>query len=271
MKYIRIGMWSILATTAVTALAQTPITTCPFNINAPGNYVLNADLICGDTGITITANNVSLKLNGHKITAPSSGNLPKVAIDVGGESIGRVHHVGIHGPGLIVGNEGLNAAISLTAADYSQVSQVTIVKASGINGGIYTSNCTFLTLASNVVGRSHGVIILGTSFSSVTGNDLSGNDYGIYMSGGSDNIVNNNVANGNSVMGISININNGTRVYGNTANGNGWYGIAGSFVTGQVFSNTSKANGTFDLFDENTCSGSWSDNTFFTANASCIR
>ena len=98
---IRIGVWSLLATTAVTALAETPITSCPFNITAPGNYILNADLTCVGAGITITASNVSLNLNGRKITLLGVGT-GGVAIRVNGQSAERVHHVAIQGPGLIV-------------------------------------------------------------------------------------------------------------------------------------------------------------------------
>src|SRR5262245_12777316 len=55
----------LLALTAPT-WAETPINSCAdANISSPGNYSLGVDLACG---ISIGASNVSLKLNGHKIT-----------------------------------------------------------------------------------------------------------------------------------------------------------------------------------------------------------
>jgi hypothetical protein len=48
----------------------TVISTCPVVISSPGRYVLRADLICGGgDGITINSSNVSLRLEGHRITA----------------------------------------------------------------------------------------------------------------------------------------------------------------------------------------------------------
>ena len=53
-----------------TVQAATSINTCPFVITSPGDYVLSADLICGGgTGILITSSDVTLKLEGHRITA----------------------------------------------------------------------------------------------------------------------------------------------------------------------------------------------------------
>jgi hypothetical protein len=153
----QIGTWIILTIAAVPALAETSITTCPFRINTPGNYVLNADLTCAGDGITITTSNVSLKLNGHKITIVSDmfgqgGN----AITVDG-LFGGLDHVGIQGPGLLAGHNTQNNpntffyGVDLEYATYSQVSQVTII---GASTGIHTVLGSFLTLASNSIGRA---------------------------------------------------------------------------------------------------------------------
>jgi parallel beta-helix repeat protein len=256
---VRVGI--VLTIAAVPALAETSITSCPLRITEPGNYVLNADLTCPAGGITILASNVSLKMNGHTITAVLTG------ITVG-ESTRELDHVGIQGPGLIISSSQAAPAdgIMLQNAKYSQVSQVTIV---GASIGIYVELCDFLTLTSNVIGHSGaGVAMFRTNSNSVTGNDTSGNTDGISLFLGSGNIISNNIASGNSNSGF--NITGDARVYGNVTNGNGRYGIyvhPGSF---QAFNNTSKANGLFDLFDEDGCqSEMWSDNVFWTANFTC--
>ena len=60
-----------LVVMAASVLADpTFITTCPTVITSPGRYVLAADLICGaGTGILITSSDVTLALEGHRITA----------------------------------------------------------------------------------------------------------------------------------------------------------------------------------------------------------
>ncbi len=270
-----IGFLIVLAATAVPVHAAfASISTCPFTISTPGDYQLTADLTCGGgDGITITARGVSLKLNGHKITAG-----PGLHYAIFVNPAGRADHVGISGPGLIT-NDGTNtftAGIHLDRADYSQVSQVTIVGADGDSIGAY--NCTFLTVASNVAGHGGGggVFLSNNNSSTVSWNDASGiltGSPGIFVQGGSANTVNNNTANG-SFFGIGVQNSPGTRVYGNATNGNAQWGIAVDSSGVQVFSNSSAmANGVFDLFDKSaTCSGNlWSNNSFFTRSQTCIR
>src|SRR5262245_58888979 len=75
------------------------INTCPTLITSPGDYLLSADLNCGGgDGITINSSNVTLKLEGHRITA---GMSPGVAIGVNSSPGGRLDRVRILGPGLI--------------------------------------------------------------------------------------------------------------------------------------------------------------------------
>jgi parallel beta-helix repeat protein len=267
------GMLLGLAGTTVPAQAAfTSISTCPFTISTPGDYQLTADLTCAGDGITITARGVSLKLNGHKITAAAGAHYG-IFIN----PAGRADHIGISGPGLIT-NSGANlfsAAIHLQNADYSQVSQVAVVGADGDGIGAY--NCTFLTVGSNVVsqGGGAGVFLSNTSSSTISWNDASGikDNPGIFVQGGSANTVNNNTANGNGFFGIGVQNSPGTRVYGNVANGNAQWGIAVDSTGVQVFSNSSAmANGVFDLNDNSaTCSGNlWANNVFFTRSQTCI-
>ena len=240
---------------------------------------------------------VTLKLNGFRITAGSAAS--GVAIHVGAPSA-MTDHVVISGPGLIT-NDPLNAfkfqtGIEMDNADFSQISQVTVVGSA--NTGIRGSGCTFLTVASNIVGRTSGPnpgdgigLALSLSGSStITGNDTSGNAVGIDLDSqhsiGDPNptTLSNNIANGNSQDGIHLtNFHpSGVRISGNVTNGNGNSGIhvGGGASPTLVFSNTSAAaNGTSDLADDNFpvvvggpgCLGDvWSGNVFFTRNQPCI-
>jgi parallel beta-helix repeat protein len=106
-----------------------------------------------------------------------------------------------------------------------------------------------------------------TDSTSLIGNDISGNTHdGINLFNGVGNTINNNLVNGNSGSGISVS--GGTsavRIYANITRGNGQYGINNESL-GQVFSNTSQANGLFDLSGV-VCGG---DNVFFTNDSQCI-
>jgi parallel beta-helix repeat protein len=254
-----IGILTALAGTAVPALAVTNIGSCAgANITSPGNYQLTAKLTCA---ISITASNVSLKLNGYTISPGSAAD----GIDVGSPSK-PVNHVAIQGPGLITG---AYVGIDIQFSDYSQVALVTISNSKeGISVG---EPNTFLTVASNVIGGSmlDGIFAEGCISCTISGNDVSGGaSAGIEMRYGDANTVNNNTVNGNAGTGILIFQDTGLRVYGNVTNGNGKVGIMVNGPGTQIFSNTSSlANGMFDMWDSSlTCSGdSWSGNVFQTS------
>ena len=82
---------SLLAFSVGSAMAAPPMqVTCGSPITAPGQYVLMGD--CMGPGITITASDVHLKLNGHTMTGPGPGD---------GINVSNVSHVHIEGPGTI--------------------------------------------------------------------------------------------------------------------------------------------------------------------------
>src|ERR1700690_1006568 len=110
---ILIGTLIALTAGAVPVWAETPINTCAdTDISSPGTYVLNADLSCG---INIRASNVSLKLNGHKLTGSGGG-------DGIGAISASINHVGIEGPGLV---QNFTDGGVLVSCDYCQVALVT--------------------------------------------------------------------------------------------------------------------------------------------------
>jgi parallel beta-helix repeat protein len=260
---------------AGTVQAATSITTCPFVITSPGDYLLSADLICGGgDGISITSGNVTLKLEGHRITAGVGASRAIVVNPLFTVSAG----VRILGPGLITNGGGntFSVAVRLINGPNAEVSGITML---GSGAGIITTGCNFMTITANTLGRNATGILLGDSpFSTISNNDVSGNGTGIRLTlegPPSTGTVSHNVLNGNTV-GLFINFETGATVQNNVINGNSQYGI---FVAGatfplglQVINNTSLANGNNDLFDDAPdCSGHvWSGNTFFNANQSCI-
>jgi hypothetical protein len=256
-----------------------PINTCPTVISSPGRYLLGADLTCrGGDGITINSSDVTLALEGHRITAGMGANF---AIATG--SRGPVEHVRILGPGLIT-NGGANTflrGVSFIGANSSEVSGITVLGSSG--AGITAGSGDFMTITANTLGRNnHGIDVFTVHFSTISENDASGNIVGMSV----DNVepptaplgtVSHNIFNGNTNTGLALNNFRGATVQNNVTNGNGVNGIAvfSGTSANEITNNTSLANGGFDLSDNNSppppCSTNvWSGNKFFTANQSCI-
>jgi parallel beta-helix repeat protein len=256
--------------------AQTLINTCPFVISSSGDYLLAADLICGGgDGITINASAVRLALEGHKITADVGANRA-IAVNVGNPPPVR-SNIRILGPGLIT-NGGANTfstGVSLVFAANSEVSGITVL---GSGTGIFTAECTSLTITANTLGRNTFGLDLEDAGATVSKNDVSGNGTGIlYNNIGAPmtSTVSHNVINGNTGVGVLIGGVAVATFQNNVISGNGQSGIFVSQfgVFGlKVTNNTSLANGVFDLFSQSPgCTGTvWSGNTFFTANQSCI-
>lgn len=266
----------IALTVAVPGWAVT-ITTCGFNITAPGNYIVGADLNCptGD-GIDINASQVGLNLNGHRIIG-STSSFPLSAgvnVNTAGGSV-RLTQVSITGSGLV---QSFFNGINITNCDYCQVDLVT---ASQNGDGLFAAGVNFLSVLSNVFVANLGAgMIVGHSVNgTLSQNELSGNGtdgLALEANGGASvaNLVNNNRAVGDLYNGIYISANS-SRLYGNTTNGNQKAGIlVDTGSTGnQVFNNSSAGNVGFDLQDANPSCGSdtWGGNVFFNSNpSSCV-
>jgi hypothetical protein len=278
--------------------AATSITTCPFVITSPGDYVLRADLVCGGgDGITINTSNVRLALEGHRITAGVGANRAIVA-GTQGPPFNPLQNVQILGPGLITNGGGnafaagvfLNGALQ-TGVVQSEVNGITVL---GCGNGIvavtsgdpdFSSGLTGLTITANTLGRNGtGISMTDVLSSTMSNNDVSGNGVGISIFNPSHIfgilmlpplVVSHNIVNGNTGVGVILTTggmpSNTVTVRNNIVSGNGGNGIQNAAPT-TITDNTSLANGMFDLFDTALgCMGSvWSGNTFFTANQSCI-
>jgi hypothetical protein len=252
-------------------------------INQPGNYQVSANLTQnGATDcILITANGVSLKLNGHTVQNLALGGN---GINVSGA--GRLDHVGIFGPGLV---RGFANGVRFANADYSQVSNVTTTQ--NQTNGITGTGVTFLVVGNNVMGLNGvwGLLLINSLNGTVQYNEMSGNGFGttgtvggLRIASGSGNTVNNNAVNGNGSQSSPVPVFNGgiligansNRVYSNTTNGNLGPGIEVSGGGNQLFSNTSitGAFSIFDAVDDNALCDSnvWGDNTFVQTSQACV-
>ena len=164
----------------------TLITTCPTVITSPGRYVLAADLICGaGTGILITSSDVTLALEGHRITAGPGTNMVfstaiSNSLNSGGIlTVASVADVHILGPGLIT-NGGANAfsagVLFFAEVTQSEVNGITVLGSSfagidadfGGNGNSGTG-LTGLTFTANTLGRnSTGIMATGCGYFGTT-------------------------------------------------------------------------------------------------------
>jgi hypothetical protein len=265
------------------------ITTCPFLITSPGRYLLAADLTCaGGDGITIKSSDVTLALEGHRITAGVGANRA-IAVNPGTTIVPMLQNVRILGPGLITGGGGNTFAVGVLVyfLNHSEVSGVTVLGSSG--SGIVAIRCDSLTITGNTLGRNgnpfgYGIVLSSVQSSTISRNDASGNGSGMtvdYTAPGASTplgTVSNNIFNGNTYDGLGGDIIFGATIHNNVTNGNGGVGIAvGEAQLGltEISNNTSLANGLWDLVDNDErfrqCAGHvWRDNKFFTANQSCI-
>jgi len=232
----------------------TVINTCPVVITSPGDYVLRADLICGGgDGITINSSNVTLKLEGHTITAGVGANRAiAVNVRIPPPTVSNIH---ILGPGLITngGENAFNNGVLLggTVARI-EVRGITVL---GSGNGIVAGESSFLTITANTLGRNNIGMSLGDSGATVSKNDVSGNGTGIlYNNIGalmtstvSHNVINGNTSVGVLILGVAV-----ATFENNVISGNGQDRVFVSQLTFglRVTNNTSLANGAY-------LSGAW--------------
>jgi parallel beta-helix repeat protein len=267
-SWVRTGFFSaftlilllaIFASTPAVADPPVAITQCGTVISQPGHYFLANDLSCFDQdGVDIVADHVDLMLNNHQISNVFQDFFGQgISVGIGVPSGNS--HVHIIGPGTITGFEG---GIRFEQVSFSSVEDVT----STFNFFGFVVNGGF------AVGCNQSCPSTKNSFQ---GNTATFNDqHGFTTNGATDNTFRDNNASNNSAGGgILLFEASNNDVRANTTNGNGGAGIGVSVGTGNsIFLNISQNNGTFDLEDDNTnCdSDTWKNNTFGSANQSCI-
>ncbi|HEX4170307.1 MAG TPA: right-handed parallel beta-helix repeat-containing protein [Bryobacteraceae bacterium] len=230
----------VLLGASLPAAAQTTsITTCPFDITAPGVYHVTQDLFCPGNGITINADNVELHLDGHILDGTGVG---EIGIGVYGSNdsvLGSGTVTNFYYDDIQVQGSG-NRLVNLTATsavlgiDLYSSTQTTVL------------NCT----ANNNI---DGIVIeIGSSQNTLISNTASGNEFdGIGLYAVSNNILRANQTDGNYLHGIYVS-------EGSSSN--------------LLQANKAHGNTVFDLEDDNTAcdANTWKSNSFDTANQPCI-
>jgi parallel beta-helix repeat protein len=239
--------------------AQTKINKCPFNITAPGAYVLQKDLSCAGTAITISASNVDLNLGGQTLSGNGLGD----GIYVQGQSNISIHDGAIQS--FVNGIElQQTLASKITNVRVSQHTQWGIT-GRGATEGLTVRGCTAIR------NGNWGIWLDNDSrANTVTGNTATANGAGIGLGGGTfGNSVTNNIASGNGCQGIGLFGATGNTVAGNTTDRNGCHGIAvnngssgntvtGNSATGNGGQGISLIFGSFqNTIQKNTVSGSY--------------
>ena len=185
----------------------------PYKITAPGSYKLSGNLAASSTAISITAENVTLDLNGFTLSCTSCGvnSFSLYGIDSTGQStrilngtvmgfpgggilftnnLGVIDHVTMLGNG--VGVQQNSGSLTVTSSAVIGNANTAQGIVSGTSGVLMIANCQIsnnggdgisirssgLVTASSVVGNAEGgIIVAGSSSTTVTltNNLISGN------------------------------------------------------------------------------------------------
>ena len=227
----------------------TEITSVPYQITSSGFYYFTKNLNSpNQTGITITANNVTLDLMGFTLSGPILAGGDHHGIYMNGRSNVEIRNGTVRSfPNYAIfesGNDGKgHRIINIRAVGNGEGiilrSRGNLVKectaASNRYGGIYAASGS--TVIENIVYDNFQGISTGSA-STVMGNTASGNRFaGIFTADGST--VTGNIAYGNSYAGIIAY--HGSTVTGNTAYENGENGITAyvGTITGNTVYNNS--------------------------------
>ncbi len=232
----------LLPLLALAAQAQIPITRCGTVINRPGRYYLANDLNCrtGDAAIAIDRGDVELDLHSHQIVGPGSGSR------IGGiwvrDSAGD--NVTLLGPGMI---RGMGVCVRISSRGQAVFSRLTCT--GNGNGFITDQHVTAIARANTASQNLYSGMTISGSGGQIGGNTADGNGYdGIIVGGTRNHVDHTNVAMNNGRRGISV-----------PGRGN------------VIDTNTAQFNHEYDMFEAHeTCENSWDNNTFNTANLSCI-
>lgn len=282
------------------ALAFTTVNTCGQALNTPGEYILERDLVCNDSGtdingVVITASDVIFHLAGHSISAVAcdlTRNISGIFVQ------GGIANVKIDGGKI----DGFNDGIVLSSSN-SLIQGMTIsnacafgIAAQGSNNQIYTNIVTTsgdgvaLVPSSNTQVRANflsGNVRAGVAVSDfadrntieyniLSNNGTSGEGYGVAIVNGHGNTVKHNAINQNDIgirIGTAVNRDGtpGLRniAFENTINDNAMNGIWLEKSVGapsRIRRNTVLGSGSADMQDDaQNCGGnSWQKNTLIT-------
>jgi len=211
---------SIVCFTGIAFAGVTPISgwNPPVKITLPGSYQLQMNIVitnANKTAILVTADDVTIDLNGFAIIGPNVCS----------------------GDPLVCNNNGTGKGIDASGKQNIKVYNGT-VRGMG-NAGIITGGGAIMESVRVVSNGGNGIYVNGSG--TVSGNTVTGNDgYGIYVGNGT---VSGNTVTGSGGHGITVV--SGT-VSGNTVTGSGGHGI--TVVSGTVSGNTVTGSGAYGLF-----------------------
>lgn len=241
------------------------VTTCGATISSPGTYQLTAD--CSGDGITVTANNVTLRLNRHTMTGSGSTN---------GVEASNLAGLQVVGPGTLYGYViGVNWAF----VTGSRVRGVTITNSTAHGVALFDSSSNQFVSDTVTGSQFHGLTFNGSNSNLLNRVVSSGNgSNGVFLASASYNKVEHSIISSNGLDGIFVNsIGNGpadsNQITANTLNSN-YQGIEIGSSTGgnNIFGNSAHSNATDDIVDDTLgCAAYWSSNSFDTANQGCIQ
>ena len=209
---------------------QTQITSLPFTISASGSYILTGNL-SGATGITITADNVTLDLEGFSLTGTGSSSVVAVSGSHSnitlrnGSVIGIATGVGVAAVDFASAKDSHITNLTASAGDSASLSPNMVVN---LGANTTLSNCE---LIGGPGGITDGVKMSGT------GSVVSGcNSRQTYQ--GIDDVAGKQLITGNTLTGLiggpGITVKGGSSVSGNTLSGFASGGISADATSGGV-------------------------------------
>jgi hypothetical protein len=181
-------IWTLVATVGLALLGSvpgfaqnpTPISSCPFSITAPGNYVVTRNLTSVGNCISFLVDGVAIDLQGHSITGNGTG------VGIGYPSVPQPHIIIANGTIARFGSQGINAGGGGFVANM-------IVQGNTLDGVAAST-----VVDSIIAGNGHDGISSGHAINNV---QVTGNDHdGILLSG--NPTVSNSTVSDNGRMGI---------------------------------------------------------------------
>jgi hypothetical protein len=211
---------------------RTPIESLPFTITTPGSYYLARHLVgaIDTTGITVSANNVTIDLNGFSLVGGAGSTLGD-GINISGAFTGlRVHSGIVQG----WGEQGIDASLG-SRGDFFNL----LVGSNGVDGILLgpdssVKECKIERNADGIETANHCVVI---------DNDIIGNTSSGVRVSGEENVIEENDCT-NNATGIIIASVNGVIKNNRTIGGGTGLNITGTATGNVIAGNYSSGNNT---------------------------
>lgn len=270
--------------------ATTAINSCGTTIRKAGDYSLVADLQCtGQDGIVIAADDVSLELNGHNIAGLGGNYGIRIQDSKRVEIVGPSTISGFPKDVSISGSRDLTITLlTVTGSDYgffieqgpqSYLSNFENNVATNNTAGFWIENGAVLifrgnTASENVLGFVTEADSGGPDYGNIFENNTATNNREGFEVNGRDNFFRANTSTNNKDDGFILRPGaRGNMIEENTADKNENVGIAArEGATHNVIRGNNAHNNFFDdLYQSgDTCVNDWENNSFGSANDSCI-